>query len=361
MKKRILHIYKSYYPDSIGGVEELIRQLILKLDKYDQDVLFFSPKGPKLIKVDKANAYRFQPVLSLASTPLSFSALFRFGRFVKKYDILHYHIPYPFADLLHFIHRPKQKIVIYYHMEIVKQKRLLKLYQPLMRWFLKQADAILVHSEYLTKRPFLLPHQAKTSVIPIGIAEYNDFDSTKLKAIKKSYGQYAIFTGVFRYYKGLEYLIEAFKDLNYNLVLVGNGPLFDKIKAQAGAAKNIFFQGRVSDKEKFHLIKSSEMLIMPSHLKTEAFGVSQVEGLMLKKPLISCEIGTGVSFVNQHNYTGLVVKPASAIALRQAVIKLSQDDTLRQEYSKQAYLWYNKMFRLDKMCQKFDKLYQELL
>ncbi len=47
---------------------------------------------------------------------------------------------------------------------------------------------------------------------------------------------------------------------------------------------------------------------------------------MFAKPMISCEIGTGTSFVNQHQVTGLVVPPADAGELKRAMDVLLRDD-----------------------------------
>ena len=60
-------------------------------------------------------------------------------------------------------------------------------------------------------------------------------------------------------------------------------------------------------------------VLFPSHLRSEAFGISLLEGAMYGKPLISSEIGTGTTYINIDKETGLVVPPSDPIALREAM------------------------------------------
>ena len=132
---KVLHLYKSYLPETVGGVEQVIFQIIsgTTLLGVKSEVLSLSSKAvERTIKFENHTVHRCRADIEIASTPFSLSAFFRFYRLAKKADVIHYHFPYPFADLLHFLLRIKKPTVVTYHSDIVKQKYLLKLYKPLM-------------------------------------------------------------------------------------------------------------------------------------------------------------------------------------------------------------------------------------
>ena len=58
------------------------------------------------------------------------------------------------------------------------------------------------------------------------------------------------------------------------------------------------------------LLALSYAILFPSHLRSEAFGISLLEGAMFGKPLISSEIGTGTTYINIDGKTGVVVPPS---------------------------------------------------
>ena len=70
-------------------------------------------------------------------------------------------------------------------------------------------------------------------------------------------------------------------------------------------------------------------MVLPSHLRSEAFGFSLLEGLIFNKPLISCEIGAATSFNNINNKTGFVVKPKSAKSIEFALKKFMAEHLTR--------------------------------
>ena len=82
----------------------------------------------------------------------------------------------------------------------------------------------------------------------------------------------------------------------------------------------------------------------PSHLRSEAYGMVLVEAAMCGKPMISCEIGTGTSFVNLHMETGLVIEPAQPKVLSEAMNRLVEDEAMAKEMGLGARRRYQKLF-----------------
>ena len=368
----VLHVYRTYFPDTQGGLEEVIRQISLNTQPFGikSRVLTLSKHpDPCFIQREEADVYRYKLDFEIASCGFSLSALRAFKEHVEWADIIHYYFPWPFADILHFTTLPKKPIIITYISDIVRQKSLLKLYKPVMRKFLQAADRIVVTSpNHLRSSPVLVDYQDKTTVIPIGLnqSSYPDLDNQLKQALKAQYGEgFFLFIGVFRYYKGLRYLIEAAAKQSFKVVIAGSGKPAEiaELKQQAAAlqASNIFFAGGITNPEKVAMIELSKAIVLPSIHASEAFGVTLLEGAMHGKPLISTELGTGTTYVNKHNETGLVVQPRNSQQLQEAMKILHTDQALAKKLGEGALLRYQTLFTGTKMAEAYANEYFGLM
>jgi glycosyltransferase involved in cell wall biosynthesis len=367
---KVLHVYKTYFPDTVGGIEKTISQIALSeaLLEVDTEVLTMSPTTvEETIKIDNHYVHRCRSNFEIASTPFSASAFLRFRQLAKGADIIHYHFPYPFADLLHFITRVNKPTVLTYHSDIVRQIYLLRLYQPLMHKFLGSVDRIVSTSpSYLKSSKPLAKFRDKVSVIPIGLdkSTYSAANKERLEYWQKKFGdKFFLFIGVLRYYKGLHILIEAACNSDYLIIIVGAGPIEKELKDQVKnlGIKNIYFVGFVSDEDKVALFTLSYATLLPSHLRSEAFGISLLEGAMYSKPLISCEIGTGTTYINIDGETGIVVPPSNPDALRKAMDYLWNNPRIAKKMGERAEKRYWNLFTADRMAKSYVDLYQNLL
>ena len=100
--------------------------------------------------------------------------------------------------------------------------------------------------------------------------------------------------------------------------------------------------------------------VFPTHLRSEAYGLSLVEAAMFGKPMISCEIGTGTSFVNRNGETGIVVPPEDAEALAAAMARLSNDPDTSRSCGRRAVSRYADELQADLMVMKYIDLYKDL-
>ncbi len=166
-----------------------------------------------------------------------------------------------------------------------------------------------------------------------------------------------------RYYKGLHILLEALKDTGFPLVIVGDGPKEQELKSQAQRLnlQNVYFLGRLSDDDKVALIQLSTAIVFPSHLRSEAFGITLLEGAMYGKPMISCEIGTGTTYINIGNQTGLVVPPEDPGALRNALRFLWSQPEEASAMGKKAQARYEALFTGEQMVRAYTRVYEEVL
>jgi rhamnosyl/mannosyltransferase len=270
-------------------------------------------------------------------------------------------------DVVHFVSRIRKPTVVSYHSDIVKQKTLLKLYQPLMNGFLGSVDRIVASSpKYIESSATLQRFKDKVTVIPIGLDKntYPHVPTAKLRYWRAQLGErFFLFVGALRYYKGLDYLLEAACKARFPIAILGQGPMEVELKAKAIklGLTDIHFLGGLPDVDKTALLMLCCGLVFPSHLRSEAFGISLLEAAMFGKPLISCEIGTGTTYINIAGETGLVVPPCDPDALANAMITLWENPEKSNAMGRSAALRFEKVFTAERMVNSYANVYQSLL
>ncbi|MFN3956045.1 MAG: glycosyltransferase [Tepidimonas ignava] len=371
---KILHVYRSYYPDPPGGLQEAVRQICITTAAYGVENVIFtlSPKpSPCVLRRPEGTVVRCRSWVAPASCDLGGLDVFkRFSVVAKWADAIQYHFPWPFADVLHAVVRPVTPAIMTYHSDIVRQRWLGRLYWPLMQKMLKDMRAIVATSPLYAKTSAVLSnpwHRERVRVIPLGIDE-NTYPQHGDDGILYRLGLVAeepffLFIGVLRYYKGLHTLIEAATHVNAKVVIAGTGPEGDDLKRRMLelGLRNIVFAGLVSDAEKIALLRQCRAFVLPSHLRSEAFGMVLVEASMMGKPMVSCEIGTGTSFVNVDGETGFVVPPENPVALAGAMNALLGDEALANKLGQAARRRYERMFSGPALGRAYAQLYQDVL
>jgi glycosyltransferase involved in cell wall biosynthesis len=261
-----------------------------------------------------------------------------------------------------------RRMVITYHSDIVRQKGLLRLYAPFLRRVLLRADRIMpTNQRYVETSPYLRPVAAKCTVVPLGIdlGRFAAANQAQVEAIHRQYGQpLLVFVGRLRYYKGLEYLIRAMKQTPARLLVIGTGPMekpWKALTAELGLTDKVIFLGDVDDADLPSYHYASTVFVLPSSQRSEAYGVSMLEGMACGLPAVSTELGTGTSYVNQDGETGLVVPPCDPGALAQAIGRLLSDDALRTRFGQAARRRAWGLFSLEAMVDRILAVYDEVL
>jgi len=367
---RVLHFFKTYYPDTFGGVERTIHSIAKGCLAHGirSEVLSLSRQPVEnSVMLDGHMAHKAKLDFELASTGFSRAALRRFSDLSARADIIHYHFPWPYMDLVHLLRPPNKPTIVTYHSDIVKQKVLLQAYQPLMHNFLSGVDRIVATSDnYVATSPVLQRYRNKLEVIPLGLDEA-DYPKAP-EAVKREWRErftrpFFLFVGVLRYYKGVQFLLEAASDLRADVVIIGEGPMESQLKALAQELHltNVHFLGSRSDLDKAALLELCTAFVFPSHLRSEAYGLSLVEAAMFGKPMISCEIGTGTSFVNLDRQTGIVVNPADPAVLAAAMKALLDDMPRGRQYGENARHRYIEKLRSSVMVDNYIATYKNLV
>jgi rhamnosyl/mannosyltransferase len=362
----VLHVYRTYFPDQPSGIAEAIRQMGLASRPLgiESTVFTLSPRPePRVESRPEGRIVRCRSWAAPASCDLGTPDCFRtFAGLAGCSDVIHYHGPWPFGDLLHLAARPAAPSVVTWHSDIVRQRMAARLYRPLMRKMLASAAYVVATSEAYARTSPVLSHPAvreRVRVIPLGMGEHGvSCDDHDLILGRMGLARpFFLFLGARRYYKGLDHLVAAAADVRAQVVLAGTGM---DATTWSGASGNLVLAGAVTEEEKTSLLRSCRAVVLPSHLRAEAFGMVLVEASMNAKPMVSCEIGTGTSYVNLDRVTGFVVEPGDTPALVRAMNRLLADDALAARMGRAARERYEELFTAERMARSYASLYAEM-
>lgn len=353
--KKVLHISKYYFPFA-GGIEEIAKDCVESLEgKYEQKVICFNHEikgGDRVDKVSNVEVVRCNCEKIISSQPISLS----YPKILKetidtfKPDIVLLHYPNPYVS--HFLLKlidNKCKLVLYWHLDIVKQKIIGKFFKKQNEKLLKKADIVIATSpNYIDGSKWLSKYKKKCHVVPCCINETNlqlsDEILQKSRKIRQENSSNIICLAVGRHteYKGTRYLLEASDYLpdNYKIKIAGTGELTDSLKeyAKEKNLKNVAFLGRVDQNNLLANLYACDIFCFPSITKNEAFGIALAEGMYFKKPAVTFTIpGSGVNYVSQNGQTGIEVPNRDSKAFANAIMKLGENEELRVKLGNNGY------------------------
>jgi glycosyltransferase involved in cell wall biosynthesis len=365
-KLRILQVGKFYAPH-IGGMETYLHSLCGGLRSHADIRVIVSSEGRNTLEevVDCVPVARLSTLLAAFSTSISPGMVSRIRH--SGADVVHLHLPNPAAVLAYLASGYRGRLVVTYHSDIVKQKVLGRMFEPLLYSLLRKSDAIVAASpNYLATSPVLQSFRDRCHLIPYGIdtAQFEPCDPEARALIRARYGERLVISvGRLVYYKGFEYLIQAMAAVDGQLVIIGDGPLRGKLEslaARLGVADKVKFTGVLSHAEALAYYHAAAVFVLASVARSEAFGIVQVEAMAAGLPVVNTSLDTGVPFVSRHEETGLTVPPRDPEALAAAINRLLDNPGLRQDLGQAGRERARQEFSLDKMLQRTLNLYRTI-
>lgn len=366
---KVVHIYKDFYPIS-GGVENIIFALSKEILPYADVKVLVSARRFKReeLSIESVNILRVPEMIRLNSMPI-LPTLYRELKKIKA-DLLHFHHPFPMGDFSYLISRVKTHAVVSYHSDVVRQRVSNIFYHPIMNSFLKKVRKIITSSsEYTESSPVLRKWKDKVVVIPYGIdtkffSPANTEDDLTIK-IREKYGErIVLFVGLLRYYKGLDVLINATKYVDGKVIIIGRGPEWGRLNRLISDKRlhdKVILENSVTNFNLLPYYRSCDVFVLPSIYRSEAFGIVLLEAMACGKPVISTELGTGTSWVNQHGVTGLVVPPGDPKALADAINTIMDDRSLAKRMGEAGRKRVLENFTKELMAERVLKVYKEVL
>lgn len=362
---KVLHVGKYYAPYS-GGIETQLKNLLGQL-RVHMDVEVFVAQHDSSAGwecVEGVRVLRLPTVVTLASTPFCPSLPREISK--SKPDIVHLHLPNPAAVLALWLSRYKGPVIVSHHSDIIRQRFLRRLIEPLQHWIMRRSAAVCVASpEYLESSEELTRHRSKCQVLPYGIPvrDLTLAQRSNSEEIRRRYKRPLVLSvGRMVYYKGFEYLVRSMTSIDADLLLVGEGPLRSELEGLSRdlhVADRVHFLGEVPDVEPYY--EACDVFVLASVARSEAFGMVQLEAMLREKPVVNTRLGTGVNFVSPDGVTGVTVRPADPDALAEAINRLLNDQDLRRRMGGAARTRVISEFSDVRMATKMLELYRSVL
>jgi glycosyltransferase involved in cell wall biosynthesis len=370
---KVLQISKFYPPDH-GGIEAVARDLSAGFVRrgFEVDVLC-AHKLFRHVEERDALGVRITRAASwgmLLSTSMAPGLLWQACKCRCVHDVVHVHMPDPLAALAVWVARPRARVVLHWHSDVVRQRVARHLYAPLERWLLQRADAVIATSPpYALSSPQLQSVREKVVVIPIGAPAPHPVDPQRLGQLRERHrGRRVVFAlGRMTYYKGWDVLIEAARALpeDVQVVVGGGGPELPQYRARAeraGMAERVVFVGPLGSATVEAYFQLAELFCMASTVRAEAYGVAVLEAMARGLPVVATDIpGSGLGWLQRHGETGLCVPPGDARALAGALCTLLGDAGLRARYGRAGQARWAAMFTAETMAEQTVALYRRLL
>ncbi|WP_025145035.1 glycosyltransferase [Pedobacter jeongneungensis] len=360
----------KYYDPSKGGMESVVKSIVEGISLADSDFSFVVysnshiPKFKKQItRIGNANSVKeFTPII-IKSQPLNFRYPL-LAKLISDSDIIHHHYPFPnmeYALLRNLEIIKDKKLIITWHANIKNSRWswIAKYYDPMIKRLLDVASHIIVTSPQLLENSTLLGEYAhKVKVIPLSFEPtISSADKNRSYPIGRKFR--LLFVGKLRAYKGVNFLIEAVKDLDIELSIIGNGEtkqeLIDLV-TKLDITNKVSFFTELTDNEVETFYKNSDLFVLPSINEAEAFGVVQLEAMSNGLPVINTNLNSGVPFVSLHNISGLTVEPKNVNELSDAILTIISNQKMYEHFS-QGALQRSKDFNRVEMAKSYLNLY----
>lgn len=367
---RVLHLYKAYHP-VLGGIENHLRLLAEGQAARGHAVTVLVSGADHRTSVVQRNGVRViraGRLTTLAATPLCPALPLLLAR--ARPELVHLHHPFPPGDLATLLAARRTPLVVTYHSDIVRQRRLARALTPLFRRTLRRAARIIATSPaYIRSSPLLAPLASRCRVVPLGVPldGFATTDPAYVAALRARFpGPLVLFVGRLRYYKGADRLVRAMAHVPARAIFVGGDATvrradLEQLAASLGVAERVHFVGEQPEPELRAFYHAADVFVLPAVERSEAFGMVQVEAQAAGLPVVTTELGTGTSYVTLHGRTGFVVPPDDVPALARALHVLVANPELAHALGAAGRARAAREFSLERMLERIEDVYAEAL
>ena len=383
LKKPKICIVTAHFFPSIGGVQTSILELARRLVKKGLEVEIHASNmasAPQVEDLEGITVIRhtmlFRMLRATVNPAIPVGIMKR-----KDADIIHVVSTYPtISDLGLFLARISRKPVVLAHhfdgegyglLGCIFQKVYLPLFAKWVNWF--ATIAVSSTRSYADTSPVLGRIRKPLVVIPNGVDLQRFNPSLDGREGRRRFNiseeaRVLLFVGRLVPCKGLEYLIESVSKVldehkDVVLMIVGEGELKRELMAltrRMGLEKNVVFTGQVDGSMLPLCYAASDIFVLPSVSRLEAFGIVLIEAMASGKPVISTTI-PGAREVVIPGETGLIVPPGDSESLANAMATLLRNDKLRYEMGCRARSLAERKYDWTDVANQYLRVYEAAL
>jgi glycosyltransferase involved in cell wall biosynthesis len=336
---KILHSYKVYRPEVDGGIPFVMAELSRMSEiGIDNSILVARRQGfARNYQHDGVDVEAVTSLGTLFSMPIAPTFPIRMLQRARSSDVVVHHAPFPLSDLAAAQLPSKVGLVVYWHADIVGFSLLGKLVTPAINAALRRADKIIVSHEATAEHsPFLAQFRDKWAVVPY-CTEIDYWttcsaeENARVEELRKSYPRLVVGTGRLVPYKGYRHLITAIKDIDAQLILIGEGELkgeLEELSRDLGVSDRVKLVGRISRSEIKSYLHAARLFAFPSVTPAEAFGIAQLEAMAAGLPIVNTSLPTAVPHIARHDREALTVPVNDVPALKSAIERILDDPAL---------------------------------
>ncbi|MBI2723060.1 MAG: N-acetyl-alpha-D-glucosaminyl L-malate synthase BshA [Bacteroidetes bacterium] len=361
-----------------GGSGVVATELGIALAKKGHKVHFMSYSQPFRLNIFNENLFyhefsvndyplfEFQPYESVLASKIVDVAIY------EQLDVLHVHYAIPHASVAYMaqqilkskkIHLPYVTTLHGTDITLVGRD---PAFEPVIRFSLNHSNAITSVSESLkmdTLKTFKIDN--KITVVS-NFINLKDYEAPRDHCIKSKYApngeKLLIHISNFRKVKRVEDVLHIFdrvrKEIPAKLILVGDGPERPAIEAlcrQLNTCNDIINLGKITDPKE--ILSIGDLFLLPS--ETESFGLSALEAMAMKLPVISTN-GGGLPEVNVQGKTGFLSEVGNVDEMAANAIKLLKDDNLMAAFKNNAFERAKK-FDINIILPQYEIIYDRLV
>lgn len=366
MEKHIAHIVYSL---QIGGLEELVLNLVRKMDRrrFRLSVVVLRDDGPLSLEMEKigVTVHRLH-----GREGFSFPLIRRLAALLREHNIdaVHTHDLGPFiygglASIINF----NRNVFHTEHSYLAQNSRRLMMFERLLGYYCRViiADSRDV-AQMLIERQKIPGRKVRTILNGIDLDRFNHLDTA---AIRRELGirrdAFVIGTvGRMVPVKNQALLLKAFARFaatrTADLVMVGDGserPGLEALAEQLGIGSRVHFTGARRDVPA--LLASLDLFVLPS--LSEGLSLTLLEAMAALRPVIATEVG-GNPEVIHHEKNGLLVPSNDVEQLSEALCRMNgPNPAWRDTLASCGRKTVEEKFSLDSMVHAYVQLYDRYI